>query len=354
MARIRKPFTLLKRVSTAGTVCYYYRVYDQEGRRREFSTGHSAKTRAEAYCLDLFREGKLLPVVEESKIPRFEDYAKGFWKVDGDYYNSCKLLGKTLSPEHIGNMESITRLRLIPSFGDKRLDEITSQMVKNWRLQLLRTGMKVSTAHHGKTKGQTVDKKISETMIVKAVKCLKLMMSFAVEQEILAINPIEKLKAAHPKGTMRDQYGIYHLSQSLKYNGKLGSTKSGDERFPTIPKSLWDELKKEFPHCKGFVFSEDGGKSPVTQAMVNRPFTRVLKVLQIKREEVTFHSLRHFFNTHLVAQGVASGKIRSFVGHKSQKVNDGYTHLGPEHFEEIRLAQEKLVTQIQGTEGEGS
>jgi len=57
------------------------------------------------------------------------------------------------------------------------------------------------------------------------------------------------------------------------------------------------------------------------------------------RRALSFHSLRHAFNTHLADAGVAQEVRQRLTGHASEAINDRYTHLG---LETLRDAIAKL------------
>ena len=57
------------------------------------------------------------------------------------------------------------------------------------------------------------------------------------------------------------------------------------------------------------------------------------------QNSLTFHSLRHAFNSHLADLGVPQELRKSLTGHASTKVNDIYTHLG---LATLREAVQKL------------
>ncbi|MBK6895673.1 MAG: site-specific integrase [Alphaproteobacteria bacterium] len=70
---------------------------------------------------------------------------------------------------------------------------------------------------------------------------------------------------------------------------------------------------------------------------------RYLKVLGLKSEKKTLHSLRHSFITYLSAAGVDEANIKSLVGHEPDTVTTQiYTHYGVEHLPTFKDAIEKL------------
>lgn len=83
--RAREPFTLYKR-KLATKVVFYYVAYDDQGKRRKFSTGCTTKSQALAYTMELYKTNSLIPVKKEPVVLlTFGVYAKGWWTPDCDY-----------------------------------------------------------------------------------------------------------------------------------------------------------------------------------------------------------------------------------------------------------------------------
>lgn len=62
MSREKQPFTLYLRKTKNGKGIWYYRTYDEFGRRTTGkSTGKTSKTQANIYCMQLFKENALIP-----------------------------------------------------------------------------------------------------------------------------------------------------------------------------------------------------------------------------------------------------------------------------------------------------
>ena len=59
-----------------------------------------------------------------------------------------------------------------------------------------------------------------------------------------------------------------------------------------------------------------------------------MQLLGIRRD-VTVHTLRHSFATHLVQNGADIRYVQNFLGHKSINTTEIYTHLDMHHIKEI-------------------
>lgn len=76
------------------------------------------------------------------------------------------------------------------------------------------------------------------------------------------------------------------------------------------------------------------GKS-ISAASLQKVFERKLKESHIKRH-FTIHSLRHSIATHMIESGVNLRFIQEFLGHKSSKTTEIYTHVSNESLKNIK------------------
>jgi integrase len=133
--------------------------------------------------------------------------------------------------------------------------------------------------------------------------------------------------------------------------GEYTDTKTHDARdIPITPliRGWLEALVRR--NADGYVFSEDRGKTPIEREEVYADFYAALERIGISGEErkarrISLHGWRHFFNTSLRVADVAQSKVNLVAGHKSQKMNDRYTHFNTKEFTEVRKVQETIFRQ---------
>lgn len=82
------------------------------------------------------------------------------------------------------------------------------------------------------------------------------------------------------------------------------------------------------------VFPDRNGKKI---ASISKAFFRIVKELGFndgitdRRQEVTFHTLRHTFASWLALQGESIITLKDMLGHKSTAMTERYAHLVPDH-----------------------
>jgi integrase len=104
----------------------------------------------------------------------------------------------------------------------------------------------------------------------------------------------------------------------------VGETKSGESRVIPINKELFKVLSS---------MDRNGNRLfPFNPWYVTHKFKQYIKRTKIPVwEQLTIHSLRHTFASHLVMDGTDLYSVSKLLGHSSVKVTEMYAHLAPDY-----------------------
>ena len=384
--RIKAAFSVFKRKLPSGRSVFYYQCYDQKGKRQwAKSTGSSKKTEAIAYCMQLYKEGKLIP---EQKVPTFGEYAKGWWNPETCRYLKWRQLHKPLSEGSIYVHKMNFENHIKDYFAKYRLDEITPNVIEGWLLYMSEKNgndekkkkLKPKTINLMYVTLQVIIGEAVRTGLLKSNPC-KLVKKLSADEIVRDILSVEEARKLFPPewstvwesevvctanllaactglrlGELLGLRGEYvfddyiHITGQYTRFGYVGHTKTKHNRnvpMPVLMKRKLDDLLKA--NGNGYVFSEDGGKTPIADYRIRREFDRALKNIGISREEklkrnLSFHAWRHFLNTLLRNSNVADSKVQKVTGHLTMGMTEHYTHFDTRKFTEIRDVQTDLLT----------
>jgi integrase len=224
------------------------------------------------------------------------------------------------------------------------------------------------------------------------------MMAYAVEQEIITVNPcarvrrlkndrkkieiitVEEVRKLFPKnwktiwgdkeiaytanrlasltgmraGEIMGLRGEYVFDDYIYVCGSYGEygygpTKTKETRFiPLIPEMIGLLKKLMEKNGKGYVFSLAGGATPVCRKYFYDEFHRALKRIGIDQKEITrrglsIHSWRHFLNTELQRQGLSLQQVQAVTGHKSDRMTEWYSHFDVRQLSNVMEAQHVIT-----------
>lgn len=109
---------------------------------------------------------------------------------------------------------------------------------------------------------------------------------------------------------------------------RIQDSKWGKDRYVPLPDRTLELLREywvvERPHP--WLFPGQNHQNRVSNNSMQRAFRATLKQSGIDKQ-VTIHSLRHSYATHLFEHGVDLRVIQEILGHKSQKTTSIYIHL---------------------------
>lgn len=380
--RFREPFSLYKRKTSKGRSVYYYRTYDQEGKRTTaISTGKTSRAKAMEFCIDLIKRDELIP--QRHKSPQdmlFKEYSKDWWIWGKCHYIKSRIArGGSISKSYADEKARILEKELLPVFGEYKLKEITTSVVEEWLIDFTDKGKANSTINH-------------------FLETLRLMMKEAQRLNKIPFNPLDQVqplkRKAKTKGIMTltevgllfsvkarrdywDNDDAYlmnllasctgmrlgevialqcqdlkkdHLHVHRSYDRKYGlkDTKTHDQRFLPLPSFILEELDRlKDLHREGFLFSAVNG-APIYHRTVTKHLYGAMKKIGIddetrKERNITFHSWRHFLNTTLRSHNIVDSKVQRITGHRTASMTEHYTHFQAEDFNDIRTLQENIL-----------
>ena len=379
--RYREPFTVFPRKLKSGRIVWYFQTYDEKGKRTAArSTGQTCRSAARAYCRKLEKEDALVP--QPKCFITFEEYAEGWWTPGECEYLKYKMNRRELSIGYIKSSKNMLKNNILPFFGKYKLADISKLRVEEWLNDLIDRGISTSSAN-------------------VFLGIFHIMMAEAVRREILDVDVTKKVQRlqndCRPKGIFtqdlvtnlfrsdrrqatwdRDEYYYANLlaactgmrcaevlglrfsdikdgyvSVTKQYHQEIGThkTKNKKPRIIPVPQNLLDEIKT-IPHKSPdrFIFTRiDEPERPLGASMLRSSLYKALDVNGIddderKKQNLTFHSWRHYFNTVMRSNNVPDSKLQSMTGHSSVAMTDHYTHYGKEDLKVISSAQAKILS----------
>ena len=116
------------------------------------------------------------PTPTRTKKPlRFSEYAQDFWNYETSLrIQSKKARGRPLSRSYCDLMARLSRVHLVPTFGERLLTAITVREIEQWVL-MLRETLAPATVNH-------------------ALSCLKIMLKEAARQGLILSDPAAKVE----------------------------------------------------------------------------------------------------------------------------------------------------------------
>jgi integrase len=365
-------YTLYRRKNKKNEITYYYRVNNPDGSR---SVGHSThertKAKANDFCQGLIREGCLWAGNEST----FRAYAEtGHWFEWGRCaYIQDKLAGSTEKKQGMTESSAFRysqdlKLYLIPYFGKMKLKNIQPETVKTFRIWMQQ------------------EKKLSNKSINCAVSVLHIMTDWALNNNLIFFDPLRGIKPLKINKRTRDAFYMCearrilkakwpnkkqwffnfvaavtglregeiralrrevifpnYLDVSTQYQNKIVPVKEQEARKTPLSPRLY-ALIQNYRGDNDFVFA-------LNIRVINNLLNKMMPAdvfSQKKDRNLSFHSWRHFFNTYLFSENVSPEKINSVIGHSSGagSMADLYLHFSPEHYSEVRSAQEKLIDEL--------
>jgi integrase/recombinase XerD len=119
--------------------------------------------------------------------------------------------------------------------------------------------------------------------------------------------------------------------------------KGNKDRLVPIPEKMIGMLRAYYISYRPKYWLFEGQKpgEQYSESSLERVFKRALNKSGI-RKEMTLHSLRYSYATHLLENGVDLRFIQELLGHKSSRTTEIYTHVTEKSIEKIKSPFENL------------
>ena len=337
-----------------------YRYTDWQGKRRKSTKrGFATKREAEEWLRNFL-------ITQKADFDmKFED----FWKM---YYADME----TRLREHtMRTKKYIVELKILPYFGNKRVNDITAADIRQWQNELIKMGYSptylktinnqlsaifnyavryydlksnpcAKAGSMGKSKAEEMDfwtgeefRKFIDSVMNKRLSYMAFMTLYWTGMrlgELLALNPndvdLEKRTIAITKSYQR--LGKKDVITPPKT--------SKSKRVITIPAFLAADIKDYMDSL--YDLQEDDRLFPITKYYLEHEMQRGIKESGVKRIRV--HDLRHSHASMLIELGFSPLEIANRLGHeKVETTLNTYSHLYPN--KQTKLA-ERLDREYKG------
>ncbi len=178
----------------------------------------------------------------------------------------------------------------------------------------------------------------------------------SVEEVVLILSKIENLK--HKTIIMLIYSAGLRISEAINIKIKdidssrmqirVQQAKGKKDRYTVLSTKLLNFLRLYYPQYKprewlfeGQGSNENSEPIPYTARSIQAFFKNAVQKAGIKKQ-VSVHSLRHSFATHLLENGTDLRYIQNLLGHESSKTTEIYTHVTTKGFDQIKSPLDNL------------
>lgn len=328
------------------------------------STGKTNKTQARCYCADLLAKGMLCSDTGIS----FCIYAKDFFSETSQWYADKKQVatGKKVpvARKTLAAYTEILENKLLPYFGKYKLADITSTHVKKFRAVLIERNLSnsyinivchvlsiifkyaetdryITTNPCTAVQSLSVNKRTRDAFSLEELECIFRQQWTNKERKLFAITAaVTGMRFSEIQGLRKEVIFQNYLDVNGQWDSKtkaITPVKTGESRKVRIPEWL-SKCLLSYTKQSGFVFSE-------CDNAYRNEFVAKIDVSQRKSRGLCFHSIRHFFNTFLLANNIPEIKVKAIMGHSSGRgsMTERYTNFRPEHFDDVEKLQSLLL-----------
>jgi integrase len=376
--KIHNDFTLYWRVVASGKRVVYYYAYDENGKRlMGRSTGETNMTAARVKCNKLLKDGNLIP--NSGYRPTFAEYAEGWWEWETCAYLKKRRKRYNLTEAYALANKKNLKNQLLPYFGEMLLHKITKDDVEAWFDKLIEDEYQNTTinGYYGTLKTMLIEavaRKLiekdptdkmgrlvndrREIKIITPEEFKKLFVNgwrrvwdgnhiSCTANKLAALTGMRASEVLGLKGCFVYDDHIYLCKQFDEYGYRDTKTKD-KHNIPLPPDLINDLLELKRMNGDGFIFSLDGGATPVCRNTMYKDFHRALRNIGVSSDEIAerhlhLHGWRHFFNTEMLKGGLTIPQAQAITGHKSERMTEWYCHFDPAEFVQARKVQDNLL-----------
>ncbi len=331
------------RQGSPGEGTHYLRYKDEKGKTCHQKIGRTTEislTEAKKAAKDLKAQIRL------GSDPRAEAKAKKAVPTLTEFFRDSYLPYAIQQKRSWQRDEVLFRLRVEPSFGHLRLNEIRRQAVQNFLGVIVEGGIAKATADHH-------------------VKLMRQMLNMAVEWDVIETNPIARIKlfnADNKKENYLEGEDLTGLLEVLRNDRNRGVCNAAlfllctGARLNEALTATWDHIDRpnrvwRIPASNSKskrvrsvplndaaielldkLGGEGKGASLFVSDKTGEPLKYVHKVWERIRDsaglpELRLHDLRHQYASFLVNSGRTLYEVQKILGHSDSKVTERYAHL---------------------------
>ena len=321
-----------------------YRYTDWQGKRRKSTKrGFATKREAEEWLRNFL-------ITQKADFDmKFED----FWKI------YCADMETRLREHTMRTKKYIVELKILPYFGNKRVNDITAADIRQWQNELIKMGYSptylktinnqlsaifnyavryydlksnpcAKAGSMGKSKAEEMDfwtgeefRKFIDSVMNKRLSYMAFMILYWMGMRL------GELLALNPKDVDLEKRTI-SITKSYQRLGKKDvitpPKTSKSKRVITIPEFLAADIKDYMDSL--YDLQEDDRLFPITKYYLEHEMQRGIKESGVKRIRV--HDLRHSHASMLIELGFSPLEIANRLGHeKVETTLNTYAHLYP-------------------------